>query len=90
MLEVLVLIVRFPVLKHYEQITIFFSRPLVKTFVNVWMIISICRLLADKINKVERKNKSEIFMLVDRFESDDFWEHLGGKPKDSEIQVCWS
>jgi hypothetical protein len=29
-------------------------------------------------------------MLVDRFESDDFWEHLGGKPKDSEIQVCWS
>ncbi|XP_064640268.1 protein flightless-1 homolog isoform X2 [Lineus longissimus] len=44
------------------------------------------RLLADKINKVERKNKTEIVMLVNRFESDDFWELLGGKPKGGEIQ----
>ncbi|RZF40467.1 hypothetical protein LSTR_LSTR000346 [Laodelphax striatellus] len=47
------------------------------------------RLLAEKINKNERKNKAEIFMESIHEESTDFWRMLGeetGSPPEDEIE----
>ncbi|XP_013412224.1 protein flightless-1 homolog isoform X3 [Lingula anatina] len=38
------------------------------------------RLVAEKINKNERKNKAEILMFAPGFESPEFWKVLGGPP----------
>ena len=39
-----------------------------------------CRLVADKMNKNERKNKCEIINVSMGQEDDDFWELLNGQP----------
>lgn len=40
------------------------------------------RLLAEKINKDERKNQAEIEMLYQGYEEDEFWELFGGMPEE--------
>ena len=39
-----------------------------------------CRLIADKINKYERKGKSEVILVYQGYEESDFWQLLGGMP----------
>ncbi|XP_011308907.1 protein flightless-1 [Fopius arisanus] len=44
------------------------------------------RLLAEKMNKNERKNKAEIIMEMMGMESEEFWEALGGEPPEEFIE----
>lgn len=46
-----------------------------------------CRLIADKINKNERKNKVNIEMLVQGLEPPGWWEMLGSNPDEIPIEV---
>ncbi|MGH0138021.1 UNVERIFIED_CONTAM: hypothetical protein FKN15_027002 [Acipenser sinensis] len=45
------------------------------------------RLFAEKINKNERKGKSEITVLVQNQETPEFWELLGGQPEEIKKHV---
>lgn len=45
------------------------------------------RLIAEKINKNERKNKAEIIMVSPKDETMEFWRSLGGPPDDVNIMV---
>ena len=45
------------------------------------------RLLAEKINKMERKNNASITMMVQGAETEEFWEALGGVTDDFVISV---
>ena len=44
------------------------------------MLKSKCRLIADKINKYERKGLSEVVQIYQGYEESDFWQLLGGMP----------
>ncbi|XP_041364511.1 protein flightless-1 homolog isoform X2 [Gigantopelta aegis] len=43
------------------------------------------RLIAEKINKNERKNRAEIFMIAQNQESAEFWRLIGGPPADLSV-----
>ena len=45
------------------------------------------RLLAEKINKMERKNNSTITVMVQGEETEEFWEDLDGVQDDFVIMV---
>ncbi|CBY08311.1 unnamed protein product [Oikopleura dioica] len=44
------------------------------------VVKSKCRLIADKINKYERKGLSEVILVYQGYEESDFWQLLGGMP----------
>ena len=50
-------------------------------------MVCICRLIAEKINKNERKNLAEIINIICGLEPDDFWEKLGSKLEKGKIKV---
>ncbi|KAK6187545.1 hypothetical protein SNE40_005543 [Patella caerulea] len=45
------------------------------------------RLIAEKINKNERKGKSEIISVAQKDELPDFWRAVNGPPKDMEVKI---
>ena len=49
----------------------------------------VCRLIAEKINKNERKNMADITNIICGLEPDAFWEKLGSRPVDGKIKVCF-
>lgn len=50
-------------------------------------LLSSSRLFAEKINKNERKGKSEIITLMHNQEPPGFWETLGGQPEEIKKHV---
>lgn len=50
------------------------------------ILVSKARLLCEKINKNERKNKAEIFTEVEKSESKDFWIELG-EPNGKKLEI---
>ena len=51
------------------------------------ILFFITRLIADKINKIERKNKVTIEMLVQDMEPPIWWDMLGSNPDEIPIHV---
>lgn len=47
------------------------------TLIGTYCINVFCRLLAEKINKNERKNKAEIITDIDCCKNSEFWLYLG-------------
>lgn len=45
------------------------------------------RLIAEKINKNERKGNAEIFVFSQNQETADFWRLIGGPPEQLEVKV---
>ena len=67
-------------LPGFHLVTIYFRKVAICFAILITDNLSRYRLVADKINKNERKNKYEILNVTMGQEDDDFWSSLNGQP----------